>query len=251
MNFLKVHTQIVGLIGLSLLLVSCTAAEFPDPVLAPKSSKSSNSRNTTEPSSPFQYALGPPDGLKQVNAALGSPLARTKVSGTADLQIKPPIAVYEIKADELVLAATLDAAHLARYHYLVEAAGESVLFAEVYNNPTASGGHATIGVGGPSQGEISIALAQLLSSDQTRGGAYEVRILRLLGVLNSTSTDVLWLKSESPGNDLIYPLPSTWLPLEAKKVYIGRDFLNLILPNALERAHTVRAAQSGGAPIIK
>ncbi len=225
------------------------------PVLPPAIISSTNNnasalgdtqKNASTSSPRFRYVLGPADGLMKVEAALGMASAQARIPNPADLKIKPPIAVYELSAAELAQGATLDAAHLVRFHYLVEASGKSTMYAEVYGDPSANGGHAMTGFGGPNQGAIASALEELSSSEQTRGGAYEVRILRLSSVLNSTWADVVWLKSDDSGPDFLYLLPPYRLSPEAKKFYSGVEFLKLIFQVVLEKQQAAPPARMDG-----
>ena len=233
---------------------SVAHAQVEKPVIAAVATGSNASRPnaantsaaTIKSSSAFRFAPDPPDGLAKVNAALGMPLARTRIPDSTNLQIKPPIAIYELSAAEFAQGAALDAAHLTRYRYLVEAAGESVMYAEVYVDPPANGGHAMTGSGGPNQGAIARALEELSASEQTHGGSYEVRILRLLHVLTSTWSDVIWLKSDDSGSDLIYSLPPFWLSHDAKKLYTSEEFLNLIRQIILEKKQAAPPARTDG-----
>jgi hypothetical protein len=125
----------------------------------------------------------------------------------------------------------LETAHRTGFRYIVSAEGGAVAAAEVH---TDNKGAATLLANvnyGPFVEATARGLGQLATQDQVRAGAFEVRLLRFSAI----AVMALWLKSDSGGADLIYPLAPVPEELQGERVYSVSDFLNAIRPIAQTR----------------
>jgi hypothetical protein len=71
-------------------------------------------------------------------------------------------------------------------------------------------------------------------ASQARSGSYEVSLLRFSAI----AALALWLKPDSGGADILYPLAPAPAPLEADKPYSEEEFLAAIKPLAQQRAQS-------------
>jgi hypothetical protein len=179
-----------------------------------------------EKTSPIRFAKGPADGSQQAIALLmrSAKTFKIPIDSSVTVETRPPLARYAMqRTDDL---GTLTP---RGYFYFLENAGKIVAFAQ-YENATQRVSH----VGAASANILQQAkiIAQLPTLDQVKTGSYEARFLRVS--LGMQYFDVIWLKSDPGGTDLIYQLaPSIsamTLPygLQAGTIYKLDDFLKLI-----------------------
>jgi len=188
---------------------------------------------------PLRFAIEPPNGSKLVQDGLNqSSVRRGPLTGLAvdfnALQLAPPHAVYDLRADEIANGKGLGSAHPAGFRYLVHAAGGPVAAAEVHTDPS---GKATLLANmnyGPFVKATSDAFAKLENLEQVGTGSYEARLLRISAIPLVS----IWLKSDPGGADVIYPLSTVPGMVEAEKAYSADEFLKAILPIAKQRAES-------------
>jgi hypothetical protein len=186
---------------------------------------------------PLRFAIEPQDGSELVRAGLNRLAARrSHVSMRAvdfsAVQLKPPHAIYDLRADEIANGAGLASAHATGFRYLVEAPSGTVAAAEVHADAS---GRATLLANvnyGPFVAATARALDQLAKLNQVRAGSYEVRLLRFSAILLMA----IWLKSDTGDPDIIYPLAPAPDVLQADKPCSADDFLKAIMPVAKARA---------------
>ncbi len=120
------------------------------------------------------------------------------------------------------------------YFYFVESNGKVVAIARINN---ASGSVSPFGAANVDEIQWAKIIDQLATFDQVKGGSYEVRLLAIPtpNVYYRQTFNVLWLKSDPGGTDLIYQLPNSGLlssPYGEKPgtFYKADDFLKMIRP---------------------
>jgi hypothetical protein len=186
---------------------------------------------------PLHFAAEPINGSSLVHKGLGqlatrtSPLSARGVDFGA-LQLSPPHAVYDLRADAVAKGGGLASATATGFRYLVKSGGASVAAGEVLAD---AGGAATLLANinyGPYVEATEKALTQAAKLPAVGAGSFEVRLLRFSAI----AMMALWLKSDSGGADIIYPLDPAPLPLQAENPYSTADFIKAILPLAQKRA---------------
>jgi hypothetical protein len=148
------------------------------------------------------------------------------------LAVQQPHAVYDLRADVVAGGGGLESATASGFRYLVEGNGASVAAAEVHAD---AAGTATLLANinfGPFVAATSKALAQVATLPDVRANSYEVRLLRFSAI----ALMALWLKPDSGGADIIYPLAPAPDGLHAGQSYSEADFMKVIRPLAQKRA---------------
>jgi hypothetical protein len=191
---------------------------------------------------PLRFATQPANGMTLVQGGLDrlsarqSPLSAHNVSPDA-LQIAEPRAVYDLRADAVANGQGLDSAVLTGFRYLIASGGATVAAAEVQ---TDGAGNATLLANfnyGPFVEATAQALPQVATLAPVGAESYEARDLRFAAI----GLMALWLKPDSGGADIIYPLAPAPAGLQANQPYTGDDFIQAVRPLAQKRA-----AGSGG-----
>ncbi len=170
------------------------------------------------------------EGLKRISART-SPLSERGVDFGA-LQLSEPHAVYDLRADAVAGGGGLASANHSGFRYLIESDGSAVAAAEVQVDTTGSANLLAHVNYGPYVEATDHALAGAASLEAVSAGSYEVRVLRFAAI----SLMALWLKPESDGVDIIYPMAPPPSGLEAERAYSEEEFIQSILPLAQKRA---------------
>ncbi len=186
---------------------------------------------------PLHYATAPTNGTALVQkglsrvAARTSPLSDRGIDFSA-LQVQQPHAVYDLRADTVAHGGGLESARASSFRYLVGAGGANIAAAEVLADAT---GTATLLANinyGPFVEATARALSQVATLSAVGAGSYEVRLLRFSAI----ALMALWLKPDSGGADIIYPLAPAPEGIQAEHPYSLDDFMNAIRPLAQKRA---------------
>jgi hypothetical protein len=186
---------------------------------------------------PLRFATQPANGMTLVQRGLDrlstrqSPLSAHSVSLDA-LQIAEPRAVYDLRADAVADGQGLDSAVLTGFRYLIASGGATVAAAEVQADDA---GNATLLANfnyGPFVEATAQALPRVATLAPVGAASYEARDLRFAAI----GLMALWLKPDSGGADIIYPLAPAPAGLQADQPYTGDDFLQAIRPLAQKRA---------------
>lgn len=186
---------------------------------------------------PLHFAAEPINGSALVHKGLGkvstrtSPLSARGVDFTT-LQLSPPHAVYDMRADVVASGGGLESATATGFRYLVHADSVHVAAGEVH---TDASGAATLLANlnyGPFVEATAQALTQVAGLGAVRAGSFEVRLLRFSAI----ALVALWLKADSGGGDIVYPLAPAPPPLQAESPYTAGDFIAAIRPLAQARA---------------
>jgi len=183
---------------------------------------------------PIRFATAPSNGSVLVQKGLdrlskrNNPLTRRGVD-FGSLQVQQPHAVYDLRADA-VANGGLASATLSGFRYFVQSGSKNVAAAEVH----ATGADWLVAHFnyGPYVEATAQALTQVAVLEPVKGGSYEVRMLRFSAI----ALVALWLKSDTGGDDFIYPVAPVPPGLEAGTLYTEDDFLNVITPLAQKRA---------------
>jgi hypothetical protein len=186
---------------------------------------------------PLQFAAEPRNGALLVNEGLNKLSARKNpLSGRAvnfsALQVNQPHAVYDLHADAVAAGGGLASASASGFRYLVVGGGANVAAAEVQVDGTGTATLLTNLNYGPYVEATARALTQVAALPPVSAGAYEVRLLRFSAI----ALMALWLKPDSGGADIIYPLAPAPTGLQAEQPYSTGDFVTAILPLAQQRA---------------
>ena len=186
---------------------------------------------------PIHFAAEPINGSALVHKGLGKVATRTSpLSGRGidfnALELSPPHAVYDLRADAVAAGGGLASAKATGFRYLVQSGGAAVAAGEVLAD---AGGAASLLANinyGPFVEATAQGLTQVASLAAVRSGPFEVRLLRFSAI----ALVALWLKSDSGGADIVYPLAPAPPPLQAENPYSAADFVKAILPLARQRA---------------
>jgi hypothetical protein len=185
----------------------------------------------------LQFADAPAQGSAAVQTALArlatreTPLSRGGIDASA-LHVSEPHAVYDLAADAVASGGGLDTATMTGYRYLVEGAGGPVAAAEVHADETGGVAQAAQVNLGPYVAASRRAFADLAAHPAVEQGSYEARMLRFSAI----ALVVLWLKSDTGSEDIVYPLAPAPPELKAEQAYTADEFLNVIRPLAQKRA---------------
>ncbi len=186
---------------------------------------------------PLRYAAEPANGTDLVAAGLNRLSTRTShltergVDFNA-LQVTQPHAVYDLRADAVANGGGLESAVFSGFRYLVRDGDTDVAAAEVQ---TDTAGNATLLANlnyGPFVAATAQALPRVAALAPVSAGSYEVRALRFAAI----GLMALWLKPDSGGADIIYPLAPAPPGLQADQPYSADDFFRAIRPLAQKRA---------------
>ncbi len=186
---------------------------------------------------PIHFAVEPINGSALVHKGLGrvatrtNPLSARGVDLTT-LQLSPPHAVYDLRADLVAAGGGLESANATGFRYLVQAGGGNVAAGEVLADAS---GAATLLANinyGPFVEATAQGLTEVAKLPAVSAGSFEARLLRFSAI----ALVALWLKSDSGGGDIVYPLAPAPPTLEAGTPYTPGDFIQAILPLAKMRA---------------
>ena len=207
-------------LGAALLAVSC-------------SKRSTDSSDLTR-TRPLQLTVGPVDGIAQVTEALD--VLRKLPTGATDfglpnqasLQVRPPVAEYNLNLSRLLEGDSLDASAEpdAAFLYLVETALKPVMVLEL--RVVEGNKIKTHGLGGETftknfarEYGVSWGNAQYATESNLPAGPYEIRFL----VCNDLDNfDGIWFKPKAGATDFICSLTETRWGLVAGKLYSGAEF---------------------------
>lgn len=186
---------------------------------------------------PIHFAAEPANGSALVRHQLErahtrpSPLTAKAVELSA-LQINPPHAVYDLRADEIASGRGIASAKHTGYRYLVTAAGANIAGAEVHVDGSGAASLVANINYGPYVEATAHALTQAGALPSVAAGSYEARLLRFSAI----NLMALWLKPDSGGADIFYPLAPAPVGVNANQPYTEADFLAAIRPLAERRA---------------
>jgi hypothetical protein len=185
----------------------------------------------------LHFATGPRNGNALVQQGMNklskrhNPLSALALDFST-LKVQQPHAVYDLRADLVADGGGLESAAASGFRYLVEGNGTSVAAAEVLAD---AAGTATLLANinfGQFVGATAQALAQVATLPDVRANSYEVRLLRFSAI----ALMALWLKPDSGGADIIFPLAPAPDGLHAGQSYSEADFIKAIRPLAQKRA---------------
>ena len=169
-------------------------------------------------------------GLNRL-ATRASPLSARGLDFSA-MSVQPPQSVYDLRADAVAGGGGLSSAALTGYRFLVQNRGANVAAAEVV---VPSAGAVPV-LANLNYGQYVEATAQALAKvarlAPVAANSYEARLLRFsaIGVM------ALWLKPDSGGSDIIYPLPPAPDGLQAEQPYSEEAFFKIVRPLAQKRS---------------
>jgi hypothetical protein len=195
---------------------------------------------------PIGFATAPKNGDTLVRDGLSSVAARdqslaTGLANVPALNVTPPHAVYDLRADSLAQGEGLAAARQTSFRYLVApAGGASIAAAEVQSGP---GNVASLLANlnyGPYVQATTHALEQIQTLPEVQKGNYEARLLRCSAIY----LVALWLKAEPGGADIIYPLSPAPAGLQAEQPYTVDAFLAIAVPLAKQHTATGSSPQT-------
>ena len=137
-----------------------------------------------------------------------------------------------MRADAVANGGGLDSAVFSGFRYLVVGGGAAVAAAEVKADDA---GNATLLANlnyGPFVEATAQALPRVAALEPVRAEPYEVNVLRFaaIGLMS------FWLKPDSGGADIIYPLAPAPAGLQADQPYSSDDFIQAVLPLAQKRS---------------
>jgi hypothetical protein len=186
---------------------------------------------------PLRYAAEPANGTDLVRAGLNRLSTRTShLTGRGvdvnALQVTKPHAVYDLRADAVANGGGLESAVFSGFRYLVGDGDTAVAAAEVQAD---TAGNATLLANlnyGPFVAATAQALPKVAALAPVSAGSYEVRALRFAAI----GLMALWLKPDSGGADIIYPLAPAPPGLQADEPYTADDFFRAVRPLAQKRA---------------
>jgi len=185
---------------------------------------------------PLRFAPEPVNGTRLVQAGLRRLAARPSylssiVSDFSSLQVSHPHLVYDLRAEAIARGGGLETATLSGLRYLVEDGNRTVAAAEVSLD---GAGSATVLANlnyGPYVQATAQALTEVATLTAVAAGSYEVRLLRFAAIYLMA----LWLRSDSGGADIIYPLAPAPTGLNAGRAYSPEDLVQIVRPLAQER----------------
>jgi hypothetical protein len=186
---------------------------------------------------PIGFATAPQNGDALVRSSLNSVAARdrslaTSLANVPALNVAPPHAVYDLRADSLARGEGLAAARQTSFRYLVAAAGgASIAAAEVHSGPDNVANLLANLNYGPYVQATTRALAKIQDLPEVQKGNYEGRLLRCSAIY----LVALWLKAEAGGADILYPLDPAPAGLQAEQPYSVEAFLAIVVPLAKQR----------------
>lgn len=182
---------------------------------------------------PLRFAPGPDNGTALIREGLDrtatrtSPLSDRSVDFST-LQVSQPHPIYDLRADTVVGGGGLASATLSGYRYLITGQGEAVAAAEIQADASLL---KQINYG-PYVEATRQALTNVIALPAVNAASYEVRVLRFAAIY----LVALWLKADSGGADIVYPLAPAPPGVQANTPYSADDFIRAILPLAEKRA---------------
>jgi len=188
-------------------------------------------RFATQPTNGMTLVQGGLDRLSARKSPLTAHLSAHSVGADA-LQIAQPRAVYDLRADAVADGQGLDSAVFTSFRYLIASGDATIAAAEVQ---TDDAGNATLLANfnyGPFVEATAQALPRVAALTPVGAETYEARDLRFAAI----GLMALWLKPDSGGADIIYPLAPAPAGLQANQPYNGDDFIQAIRPLAQKRA---------------
>jgi hypothetical protein len=185
---------------------------------------------------PLRFVAGPRNGTQLVRTGLDNLSAReSKLSSSVhdfrSLEISRPHPVYDLRADAIARGGGLETAGLSGVRYLVGDGNRTVAAAEVSVDDS---GSATVLANvnyGPYVEATVQGLTEVARQNTVASEAYEVRLLRF----SALYLMALWLKADSGGADIIYPLSPAPTGLNAGEAYSPEALMEIIRPLAAER----------------
>ncbi|MGA3071181.1 MAG: hypothetical protein ABSD43_13290 [Terracidiphilus sp.] len=186
---------------------------------------------------PIHFAAEPINGIALVQKGLGKVATRTSpLSGLGvdfnALELSPPHAVYDLRADAVAAGGGLASAKATGFRYLVRGGGANIAAGEVLADASGAASLLANINYGPFVEATAHALTEVAKLPAVSAGSFEVRLLRFSAI----ALLALWLKSDSGGADIVYPLSPAPPPLQAENPYSAADFIQAILPLARQRA---------------
>jgi len=186
---------------------------------------------------PVRFATPPAHGESLVRDSLSKLSARQNPLSARGvdfniLQVSQPHAVYDLRADAIVSGGGLASAVFSGYRYLVQREGAVEAAAEVQTDAQGNATTVTHINTGPYVQATAEALTRIAALEPVSKESYEVRLLRSAAIY----VMALWLKPESGGADIIYPLPPTPSGLNAEQPYSADGFIQAVLPLARRRS---------------
>jgi hypothetical protein len=148
------------------------------------------------------------------------------------LQIAQPHAIYDLRADAVANGGGLESAAFSGFRYLIAGGGATVAAAEVQAD---GAGNATLLANfnyGPFVEATAQALPRVTTLAPVSAASCEVRVLRFAAI----GLMALWLKPDSGGADIVYPLAPAPAGLHAGQSYSSDDFIQAVLPLAQKRS---------------
>jgi hypothetical protein len=197
---------------------------------------------------PLQLAAGPVAGVAQVIEALDG--LRTHPMGVSNfdlpnqaaLQVRPPLAEYNLDYQRLLGGASFDAAAEpdATFLYLVEASLKPVMVVKV-----TAAERGQVKTGGFRSGEfvknfareygVNWGNAQYATDSKLPAGPYEIRFLICQGLANP-DPEGIWFKAKDGAADFICSLTDTSWGLQAGRLYTGAEFRAMLVESIKGRA---------------
>jgi hypothetical protein len=185
----------------------------------------------------LRFAADPANGAALVRDHLNRISARRNPLSAggvdfATLQVDQPHPVYDLGADAIAAGRGLAAAVFSGYRYMVSDGSAAVAAAEIQTDDQGNATRLTHVNTGPYVQATAQALTSVASHPEVSGGSYEIRLLRAAAIY----VMALWLKPDSGGADILYPLSPAPAGLEAERPYSAADFMQAILPLAQQRS---------------
>jgi len=186
---------------------------------------------------PIHFAVEPKNGAELVRKGLNRiserrrPLSAQAVDFNA-LQVTQPHSIYDLRADAVASGGGLASATESSIRYLVHSRGATIAAAEVLVDAT---GTATILTNinyGPFVEATVRAFARVKTLEAVEAASYEMRLLRFAAI----GLMALWLRPDSEGANIIYPISPAPDGLQSEHPYSAEEFFKIVLPLALKRS---------------
>ena len=230
---MKTHARLAPLLVLLAVglypLCSLAAADPASNVIKPEVGKAVATASNSAPmgeSKPLQFAIGPSNSTQLIKNYLSAGKAAGRGVGLdkvdiEKIEIASPLAIYALTDDKLPTAMS------EALYYIVEFSGNPICYATIRGAKIDSVSYPPrTAAGNPPRGVSAAALGELAALDQLKPGKYEPRLLQC-----NFYWEVIWLKSMTDNQDLIYALAPLAPPgLKAKTIYSVDDFLKLSVP---------------------
>jgi hypothetical protein len=175
----------------------------------------------------------PRGGEQLVHGGLSRILARGSAAPAAfsnidlrSVKVQQAHAVYDLGLDVIRSGGSLDAARRSAVRYLVEDRSKVVAAAEVVVDGNQRATLLANVNSGPFVASSAQALSELVHRAEVVSGTFEARLLRVSAI----AVIAVWLKSESGGADLIYPIAPAPPVLQVGRLYTVEEFLAALRP---------------------